>query len=127
DAKDIYYYLDIPSDNPLFEEWLEEYLEWLFAAKNEAKMKNNHGTWYELQVMSICRRLGLKSDMVQRLPKIEQMFADQFDFDGRQPYELSRPTSLHYCAYNLSGWLALSKLTELVGLSFTERLKLPVR
>lgn len=99
--------------------WLEEYLNWLLTSKNgvdEDNYFNNHGTWYDVQVVGIMQYLGKKEEAVQRLEnKTRARIASQIEPDGSQPHELARTKALGYSTMNLRGFLHLVKLGRNVG------------
>src|SRR5713101_8767324 len=57
------------SDQRNLERWFERFLQWMLESKNgrdEAAAKNNHGTYYDLQVVSFALFLGQK-DLATRV------------------------------------------------------------
>ncbi len=94
--------------------WLEEYLNWLLNSEygiDEDNYFNNHGTWYDVQVVGIQQYLGKTEDSRQRLEtKTKVRIASQIEPDGSQPHELARTKSLGYSTMNLRGFLHLVKL-----------------
>ena len=132
EMKDLYYYLDavrliqesgLLSEDVLakFKSWLDEYLNWLLKSpqgRKECKAKNNHGTYYDLQVAAIAAFLNkpklLYSTLIRALSRIKT----HFDEDGAQPEELNRTNSQHYCFYNLQGWINLATLASRWGVDF---------
>lgn len=96
--------------------WCGAYLKWLRNSdlgRQEAKARNNHGTWYDAQVVSLALMTGqeqlarqvLEASRDRRLPV-------QFEPDGRQPLELARTRSFHYSLFNLSAWFFLASAGE---------------
>lgn len=94
--------------------WCAEYLEWMLTSANgrdEARQRNNHGTWYDVQVLS----LSLYSDsrdsgqQVAEHSAFERM-ASQIEPDGRQPLELARTRSLDYSTMNLLAFFDMAEL-----------------
>lgn len=100
-------------------DWFSRYLSWLMNSTQgdrEARAKNNHGTWFAVQAVSISLFLGkagfarslLRKAMAERLPS-------QIGPDGSQPLELARTKSLAYSAFNLSAWFELAALGHIAG------------
>ena len=99
--------------------WLSQYLDWLINSKNgkdEAKAKNNHGTWYDVQVLSISLFLD-KTDLAKKyLEEVKtKRISIQVEADGKQPLELVRTTSWHYSVFNLEALIKLAIMGEKVG------------
>lgn len=101
--------------------WFEEYLNWLLTSEygvDEDNYFNNHGTWYDVQVVAIQLYLGKTVDAKQRLEnKTKARIASQIEPDGSQPHELARTKSLGYSTMNLRGFLHLANLGEKVGIN----------
>jgi hypothetical protein len=130
EAKDFHYFLDgvgllqhlgaVPADVlAVFRFWLSAYLDWLWTSpqgQNERACANNHGTAYDLQVAAIAAFLG-RAKLVRESSLLScQRLFDQFDDDGAQPHEISRPTSQHYCHFNLQLWVGLADLYRSCGI-----------
>jgi hypothetical protein len=106
--------------------WFDRYFEWLTTSHigcDEALAKNNHGTWYDVQAVSIAFFLD-KSDAALTILKAAGLkrIATQIEPDGRMPLELVRTKALGYTTMNTNAFLSLSMLGERVGvhlLSFT--------
>jgi hypothetical protein len=100
-------------------QWFTEYFRWLRESKNgkdEAKAKNNHGTWYDVQTVSIALFIGEKDYAVQCVREAkEKRIARQIEPDGRQPQELERTRGLGYSIFNLMAMCALAQQAETVG------------
>ena len=91
--------------------WFSAYLQWMRTSKNgksESTSKNNHGTFYDLQIVTIALFCGetkiadnmLKSDFLR--------LAYQVEPDGKQPLELERTLALSYSTFNLEAWSMLA-------------------
>lgn len=100
--------------------WFGEFLTWLQESKNgkdEAKAKNNHGTWYDVLVSSIALFTGdnetAKNICSQSMSKRIKL---QIEPDGSQPLELVRTTSMHYSMFNLDALFNLAKLAGSVNI-----------
>jgi Alginate lyase len=101
-------------DQSKIEAWFSDYLNWLQKSangKDEAAAENNHGSWYDAQVVAYMLFLGHTDEARQVVEAAEsKRVAKQIEPDGQEPLELVRATSFHYSVYNLS---ALSLLADL--------------
>jgi hypothetical protein len=100
--------------------WFSQYLDWLINSKNgkdEAKAKNNHGSWYDVQVVSIAFFLDKKDIAKKYLEDVKtKRISVQIQPDGKQPFELERTTSWQYSVFNLEALIKLGILGEKVGM-----------
>ena len=99
--------------------WFAAYLAWLCTSRHgkaEDRTKNNHGTWYDVQVASFALFTG-KDDLAKQVLEecTRRRIASQIEPDGRQPHELRRTKSWSYSAMNLAGMFRLATLGERVG------------
>lgn len=107
------------ADHRGLEDWFRRFLKWMLESKNgrdEAAAKNNHGTYYDLQVASFALFLGEREfakDILQAART--KRIATQIEPDGRQPLELARTKSWSYSVGNLDGLMLLARLGENVG------------
>ena len=129
EMKDLYYFLDAVrlleageflsrSEMDSFRAWLRDYLAWLQEseqANTERMASNNHGTYYDLQIASIAAFLGEYLLLRDTLRDSRSRILRQFAPDGRQPEEMERTTTAHYCCFNLQGWIHLAQLAEACG------------
>ena len=100
--------------------WFREYVQWLMndqKGKDERAAKNNHGTYYDLQLADFAlftgdTSLAKKVIMEQTIPRIDQ----QFTVEGAEPLELVRTKSWGYSTMNLVGWVKLAILADRVGI-----------
>lgn len=99
--------------------WFREYLRWLRESKNgkqEAKANNNHGTWYDVQVVSVAFFVGdMEFARTVLNASREKRIALQIEPDGTQPKELERTRSFGYSLFNLKALVQLSLLGERAG------------
>jgi hypothetical protein len=100
-------------DRERIHQWFADYRTWLLESKNgkdESRAKNNHGSWYDVQMMSVSLYLGYKDFALQYAGRLKTLRIDfQIESDGRQPEELVRTMALHYSYFNL---LPLSLFTS---------------
>jgi alginate lyase len=101
-----------------FAEWLRSYLLWLLDSpqgRHESCALNNHATFYDLQLAAVAAYLGDADVLATTFRRAGERLFTQFEDDGRQPYELSRTNSQHYCSFNLQGWVDLADLARKCG------------
>lgn len=128
--KDFYYFLDavrlVDHAGALASEtrdglraWLEEYLGWLHSSRqgaHERAGRNNHGSYYDLQVAAIAAWLGEREVLRDSLVRAQARIVSQIDAEGMQPEEMRRTTTAHYCCFNLQAWLTLARIGRRTGL-----------
>ena len=98
--------------------WVSAYLEWLLNSKfgrRERQAANNHGTWYDVQVLS-CALFVEESSAVQQISEsVRARIASQFTQEGAQPEEMARTRPLQYCMMNLRGFFELATMLDGAG------------
>jgi hypothetical protein len=103
-------------DEQELKQWYETYLHWMLTSKHgreEAAAKNNHGTYYDLQIASFALFLGRNEMAKQTLQAVsDKRIAVQIEPDGREPLELVRTKAWSYSIGNLSGLMSLARLGE---------------
>jgi hypothetical protein len=106
-------------DRKAMRAWLEQYYDWLTTSpigKGEDKAGNNHGTWYDVQVMALALYLGKTADARRVAEQFgERRIAAQVQPDGSQPRELGRVNSWGYSSFNVSAMLSVAEMAERVG------------
>ena len=99
--------------------WFEAYLQWLQTSKKgtlERDTRNNHATWYDVQVTEILLFLDRPEEAREILERVKtKRIATQIESDGRQPHELARTKSLSYSRMNLNAFIRLANLGKKVG------------
>lgn len=102
------------------ESWCGKFLDWMIESangKDEAVAKNNHGTYYDVQIASLALftgRAGLARNVLQAVGP--RRIATQVEPDGQQPLEIERTQALSYSTMNLAGLCELALLGEQAGL-----------
>ena len=95
-----------------FDQWLTDYIDWLRESdlgREESATFNNHGTWYDVQLVTILRHLNRKDEARQLLERAKtKRLAAQLAADGSQPEELARTRALSYSTMNLEGLTMLA-------------------
>lgn len=104
------------TDQNKLQDWFEKYLNWLLTSKNgreEAAAKNNHGTFYDVQIASFALFVG-KNDLAKKVfeEAKNKRIELQISPNGEQSLELERTKSWDYCAMNLDGLISLAVLGE---------------
>jgi len=85
--------------------WLSKYYTWLKTSQLGIDNDNglqNHSTCYDYQMVGLARYLGLNDEAKSRLEAAKvNRITTQIKPDGRQPREIGRTKSIHYCSMNL--------------------------
>jgi unsaturated chondroitin disaccharide hydrolase len=107
------------SDHEAIVAWSRSYLSWLLESKNgkeEQAALNNHGTWYDVQVVSLALFTG-DTALARRILVNETTprIGVQIRPDGSQPLELERTRPIHYSAFNLDAYTQLAEMGRRVG------------
>ena len=108
------------TDHNRLRDWFGAYLDWLQESaegKAEAKARNNHGTWYDVQAASFATFTGREHaarEVLRQLPT--KRIAQQVESDGRQPRELARTQAWQYSLFNLEGLFDAAALAGKVGI-----------
>jgi Alginate lyase len=99
--------------------WMSAFLEWAQSSrhgKEEQAAKNNHGTFYDVQIAHWALFVG-RTNLARQTVESAKLnrIAAQIEPDGRQPHELNRADSFGYSRFNLQAFFALATLGEHVG------------
>lgn len=107
------------SDQTAMAAWFRQFLHWMQTSdkgKDENAAKNNHGTWYDLQVTDFALFLGDRQLALDTLNRVKtRRIAVQIEPDGRQPLELARTNAFSYSIGNLDGLMQLAWLGQQLG------------
>jgi hypothetical protein len=101
------------------ERWFTRFLDWLVwgeMGKLEGEQRNNHGTFYDAQVIGLALFLGADELAKRFLEKAPRRIAEQIEPDGRQPLELERPIAWHYIVFNLQALFRVATFGEHLGI-----------
>ncbi|MGH7872573.1 MAG: alginate lyase family protein [Candidatus Binatia bacterium] len=108
------------TDHNRLRDWFGAYLDWLHESPEgqaEAKARNNHGTWYDVQVASFASFTGREHVTREILRQFSaKRLAQQIEPDGRQPGELTRTRAWQYSLFNLEGLFDAAALAGKVGI-----------
>lgn len=107
------------ADEAAIRAWFSDYLHWLTTSPNgrkEHEAKNNHGSWYLVQVIAISRFVG-KDDEARTFAREDFARIDwQIGPDGQQPLETARTDGLSYSLFNLEAQLRVAQLSAPLGI-----------
>lgn len=99
--------------------WAEEYYAWMTrdtSGLTDKYLRNNRGTWYDVQAASLELFLGYSDKARDRLQAAkDRRLPQQFASDGSQPFEAERTKPWLYGTYNLKAWMDLADMGERVG------------
>jgi hypothetical protein len=107
------------SDYKSIQNGYKEFLVWMRTSPiglDEADEFNNHGTWYDVQTVSIAL-FTEQPDLAKNIlnEQTKKRIDSQLNEDGSQPHELARTLSWNYSLMNLKGFFELASLAENVG------------
>ena len=98
--------------------WYTQYFDWMKNSKNghdERKAKNNHGIWFDTQMLAIGLYLGQTDYVNEYIKTTLARIPVQLELDGRQPLELARTAALSYSIFSLQAWFTAANLADNVG------------
>ena len=108
------------ADQKGMEEWMRAFLEWARTSANgkaEAAASNNHGSFYDEQIVAIALFLCQTDLAKQTLEAVKtKRIAVQIKPDGSQPLELTRADSFGYSRFNIVALCNLATMGGHVGI-----------
>ncbi|KAK6341167.1 hypothetical protein TWF696_008253 [Orbilia brochopaga] len=97
---------------PELQRWFQKYVKWLETSKigrGERAARNNHGSYFDVQIIGIYIFLGRMADARAVARKALNRIDSQVRADGSQPEELARTMSFHYSVFNLQAFMTLAR------------------
>ncbi|RAS66437.1 alginate lyase [Vibrio diazotrophicus] len=99
--------------------WFKQFNDWLISSNNgfeEDNWHNNHGTWFDAQVVAFSI-FTKQPDLAKKRLRVTQMrrIGGHFNTEGQQHAELERTQPWHYSNFNLEAYNLLGHYGELVG------------
>jgi hypothetical protein len=77
--------------------------------------KNNHGTWYYVQVIDFALFTGDKQKAKTLATESKKLLDSQLTANGNFPLELERTNALGYSSFNTLAWMQVAQLAEQAG------------
>jgi hypothetical protein len=107
-------------DSRALRDWFSAFVTWMGESANgrdESNAKNNHGTYYDLQVATFSLFVDQPEIAKRVLSEARtKRIAVQIEPDGRQPLELARTRSFSYSVMNIDGLTQLATIADRVGI-----------
>ncbi|KAF9289523.1 hypothetical protein BGZ68_009213 [Mortierella alpina] len=104
---------------PQLQAWFTRYVKWLDSsvlAKVEREGNNNHGTYYDVQVIGLYLFLGRVEDArAVAQSAVTNRIDRQITAAGEQPEETERQTSWYYSVFNLQAMMTLARWGDDLG------------
>ncbi len=107
-------------DHTALKKWFSDFLTWLTDSplgKDEADEHNNHGTYYDVQVIAYALFTDKPELAKKQIEVTKTRIASQLKPDGSQPHELARTVSWGYVNMNLLGFFQIARMAENVNIS----------
>ncbi len=107
------------ADREALARWFGDYAEWMTTSrvgKDERAAENNHGTWYDAQLVSYLLFLGKNDDAKKILEAAKnQRIGNQIETSGEMSRETERADAWHYTVFNLDAFFWLTTLGDRAG------------
>lgn len=110
----------MPADEQLaMQRWLSQYTDWLINSpigRGEDGQPQNHGSWYDVQALSLLIHLGRLEEAHRRALDARSKRIDvQIEPDGSMPRENRRTKSVNYNSMNREALMHVARLARVVG------------
>lgn len=101
------------------EGWVKEFIHWLgnsTIGKEEMNAPNNHGVWYDAQLLAYAGFMRDTSLVNTIYTRVVKRLDREMDNQGSFPLEMRRTTSLHYSVFILNAYTSLATRFQQLGL-----------
>ena len=99
--------------------WYTDFANWMLTSDNgmdEDVAKNNHGTFFDVQLLAIGIFTGRESLIKKiRMTSYDRRFRRWVEPDGKQPLELARTRAMGYSTANSRGLLLIAQMAKRYG------------
>ena len=106
-------------DQQGMEAWVKEFIYWLGSSTigtEEKNAPNNHGVWYDAQLLAYAGFLRDTSLIRTIYTRVLTRLDQEMDAQGSFPLEMRRTTSLHYSVFILNAYNSLATRFQQLGL-----------
>ena len=107
------------TDHRQLKQWFKDFLTWMTTSEiglDEADEHNNHGTYYDVQVINFAQFTGQMDLAKKQIEVTKGRMASQLRPDGSQPHELARTKSFGYSLMNLEGFFIIAEFAKKQGI-----------
>jgi hypothetical protein len=101
--------------------WVADFLHWMVSSDigiDEMNAKNNHGVWYDAQVLCFALFAGDMAHAKKIVERATVRLDTALDSNGSFPLEMKRTTSMNYTAFILNAYIIIAELSEKTGTDF---------
>ncbi len=110
----------MPLDEQLaMRDWFTRYTDWLINSPigmAEDVQPQNHGSWYDVQALTLLLHLGRTEEARRRAEAAKtNRIAQQIEPDGSMPRENGRTKSVNYNSMNREAFVHIARLAQKVG------------
>lgn len=111
-------------DQAALKDWMNDFIDWLIIhpfGGRERGAANNHGTSYDMQVISLALFTGR-----EKLAKLvlenytRDRIRTQIEPDGAQPQEIRRTKGWNYCVENIKYFFRIARMAKKIGVDLYE-------